>query len=79
MENKIQDLQASYLLELHTSKTQVSIYLKSGIRLKGYIEGVDDNTIFLKSGLSNQPCQLIYKHAIATIVAGGEQEMRAPF
>ena len=44
-----------------------SIYLVSGIQLKGIFTGYDKEAIFLKSQ-NNSNEQMIYKHAIATIV-----------
>jgi len=44
-----------------------SVYLISGIQLKGVFTGFDEHAIFLKSQ-SNSNEQMIYKHAIATIV-----------
>ena len=42
----------------------VSIYLVSGIKLQGYVESFDQFVILLKNTVS----QMIYKHAISTIV-----------
>lgn len=54
-----------YLEALRAEKVQVSVYLENGIRLTGKIIEHADKVIFLTS--ENAP-QLIYKHAISTIL-----------
>ena len=60
----IQLLQDPYLNTLRKDRTQVSIFLMSGIKLQGYIESFDQFVVLLKNNTS----QMIYKHAISTIV-----------
>ena len=43
---------------------QVSVFLVNGIKLQGQVESFDQYVILLKSGV----VQLVYKHAISTIV-----------
>jgi host factor-I protein len=62
--NNIQD---SYLSELMQNKTAVSLYLINGIKLSGTIFEVDDSCILLRDNKSTVT-QLIYKHAVSTIV-----------
>lgn len=57
-------LQEPYLNSLRREKVSVSIYLVNGIKLQGLIEGFDQFMIILKSNTQ----QLVYKHAISTIV-----------
>ena len=64
MKNKINNLQESYLNQLRKEKVPVSVYLVSGIKLQGEIESFDQFSILLKSSVS----QMVYKHAISTIV-----------
>ncbi|MBT3348518.1 MAG: RNA chaperone Hfq [Thiotrichales bacterium] len=64
MSNKSQQLQEPFLNALRQDKTPVSIFLVNGIKLQGYIESFDQFVISLKSGVN----QLVYKHAISTIV-----------
>jgi len=42
----------------------VSIYLVNGIKLQGQIESFDQFVVLLKNSVS----QMIYKHAISTVV-----------
>ncbi len=62
--SKGQSLQDPFLNVLRREKVPVSIYLISGIKLQGQIESFDNFSILLKNTIS----QMIYKHAISTIV-----------
>ena len=62
--NKIQLLQDPFLNALRKEHIPVSIYLVNGIKLQGNIESFDQYAILLKNTVS----QLVYKHAISTIV-----------
>lgn len=62
--NKTQNLQDSFLNQLRKEKVPVVVYLTNGVRLKGIIKGFDSFVVLLKE--ANE--QLIYKHAISTIV-----------
>jgi host factor-I protein len=61
---KGQSLQAPFLNALRKDRIPVSIYLVSGIKLKGQIESFDQFVILLRSTVS----QMIYKSAISTVV-----------
>lgn len=60
----VQSLQDPYLNTLRKERTQVSIFLMNGIKLQGHIESFDQFVVLLK----NNSSQMIYKHAISTIV-----------
>ncbi len=64
MSAKNHSLQDTYLNHLRKEKIPVLIYLINGTRLKGIIKGFDNFVVLMKQ--ENQ--QLIYKHAISTIV-----------
>ena len=64
MANKIQSLQDPYLNALRKERIPVSIYLVNGIKLQGTVESFDKFVVLLK----NQVSQMVYKHAISTIV-----------
>ncbi|MDA8090320.1 MAG: RNA chaperone Hfq [Nitrospiraceae bacterium] len=70
---KAQSLQDAYLNRLRKEKVPVVIYLTNGIRLRGIIKGFDNFVVMLKGSTS----QLIYKHAISTILP--EKELEADF
>lgn len=56
--------QDSFLDKMQQDKMSVSVYLNSGIKLQGFITGYDHQVIFLK----NSSVQMIFKHAISTII-----------
>jgi len=57
-------LQDPFLNSLRKEKVPVSIYLVNGIKLQGMIESFDQFVVLLKNTVS----QMVYKHAISTIV-----------
>ena len=57
-------LQDPYLNALHKERVPVSIYLVNGIKLQGQIESFDQFVVLLKNTVS----QMVYKHAISTVV-----------
>jgi host factor-I protein len=62
--NKIQLLQDPFLNALSKEHIPVSIYLVNGIKLQGNIESFDQYVVLLR----NTVTQMVYKHAISTIV-----------
>ena len=62
--SKSQSLQDPYLNALRRDKIPVSIYLVNGIKLQGQIESFDQFAVLLRNSVS----QMVYKHAISTIV-----------
>jgi host factor-I protein len=57
-------LQEPFLNALRKERIPVSIYLVNGIKLQGQIESSDQFVVLLKNSVS----QMIYKHAISTVV-----------
>lgn len=57
-------LQEPFLNMLRKDKTPVAIYLVNGIKLQGEIESFDQYVVMLRNNIS----QMVYKHAISTIV-----------
>jgi host factor-I protein len=57
-------LQDPYLNILRKERVPVSIYLVNGIKLQGQIESFDQFVVLLKNTVS----QMVYKHAISTVV-----------
>ena len=64
MSNKGQLLQDPFLNTLRKEHVPVSIYLVNGIKLQGQIESFDQYVVLLK----NTVTQMVYKHAISTVV-----------
>jgi len=61
---KAQSLQDPFLNALRRENVSVSIYLMNGIKLQGQIDSFDQFVILLKNTVN----QMVYKHAISTIV-----------
>lgn len=61
------NLQDQYLEQLKVSQSWVSIYLINGIKLSGLVASFDQYVLLLRDN-KNSMDQLIYKHAISTIV-----------
>jgi len=64
--SKSQNLQDNFLNTLRKEHTPVSIFLVNGIKLQGRVDSFDQYVIMLKNTVS----QMVYKHAISTIVPG---------
>jgi host factor-I protein len=61
---KGQSLQDPFLNALRKERVPVSIYLVNGIKLQGQIDSFDQFVVLLKNSVS----QMVYKHAISTVV-----------
>jgi len=62
--SKGQSLQDPFLNALRRDRVPVSIYLVNGIKLQGTVESFDQFVVLLRNTVS----QMVYKHAISTIV-----------
>ncbi len=69
--SKGQNLQDNFLNALRKEHTPVSIFLVNGIKLQGKVDSFDQYVIMLKNTVS----QMVYKHAISTIVPGKNVRM----
>ncbi len=67
-------LQDPYLNVLRKERVPVSIYLVNGIKLQGQIESFDQFVVLLKNTVS----QMVYKHAISTVVPSRVVRMPMP-
>jgi host factor-I protein len=61
---KGQTLQDPYLNTIRKEKVPVSIYLVNGIKLQGTVDSFDQFVVLLNNSVS----QMVYKHAISTVV-----------
>jgi host factor-I protein len=61
---KGQMLQDPFLNLLRKDKVPVSVYLVNGIKLQGTIDSFDQFVVLLKNSVN----QMVYKHAISTVV-----------
>ena len=67
MNDKPQNLQDTFLNAVRKSKTSVTIYLVNGVKLQGNITWFDNFCVLLRR---DGQIQLVYKHAISTIMPG---------
>ena len=70
--SKGQSLQDPFLNMLRKERVPVSIFLVNGIKLQGQIESFDQFVVLLRNSVS----QMVYKHAISTVVPS--RNMRLP-
>jgi len=61
---KGQSLQDPFLNALRKERIPVAIYLVNGIKLQGQIDSFDQFVVLLKNSVN----QMVYKHAISTVV-----------
>lgn len=62
--SKVHTLQEPFLNVLRKERIPVSIYLVNGIKLQGHVESFDQYVVLLR----NTVTQMVYKHAISTVV-----------
>jgi host factor-I protein len=65
MDKQAQNIQEAFLNNARKDKTFLTIYLMSGVKLSGRIKSFDKYSVILES---NNQEQLIFKHAISTVV-----------
>ncbi len=70
---KGQSLQDPFLNALRKEKVPVSVYLVNGIKLQGQIDSFDQFVVLL----SNSVSQMVYKHAISTVVPSRNVQLSA--
>jgi len=62
-----QALQDTFLDHVRKYEVPVTIFLASGIKLQGYVREFDSYSLLL---VRDRQAQLIYKHAVSTIMPG---------
>lgn len=62
--SKNHNLQDPFLNQLRKEHVPVNVYLVNGIKLQGQVEAFDQFVVVLRNAVS----QMIYKHAISTVV-----------
>jgi len=67
VEKTAQNIQDSFLNTARKEKVVITIYLLSGVKLTGRIRSFDKYSVVLET---NSQEQLIFKHAISTVVMG---------
>ncbi len=71
---KTQSLQDPFLNALRKEHVPVSVYLVNGIKLQGQVIAFDQYVVMLRNTLT----QMVYKHAISTIVPSRAIELEQP-
>jgi host factor-I protein len=69
---KQQNLQDVFLNRVRKDKITVTIFLMNGVKLQGYITWFDNFSILLKR---DAQLQLVYKHAISTIMPAEKENL----
>ena len=73
---KTQNLQDIFLNQLRKDRSSVTMFLMNGFQLHGVIKGFDGFTVVLESEGKQQ---LIYKHAISTVVTPKSLDLSGDF
>ena len=72
---RIPPIQDTFLKHLHDNNIDVTMFLVNGIKLVGRIERFDNFIVLLVRGNSSQ---VVYKHAISTILPAEPVELLSP-
>ena len=72
---KTQNLQDLFLNQTRRERQVVTLFLMNGFQMRGIVRGFDNFTVVLESDGKQQ---LIYKHAISTLVPGKAVDMSSP-
>jgi host factor-I protein len=73
MSEKKQSLQDAFLNQARKSKVHVTVFLVNGVKLQGVITWFDSFCLLLKR---DGQVQLVYKHAVSTIMPAGPIDLR---
>lgn len=68
MADKIQNVQDVFLNKIRKEKMSVTVFLVNGVKLQGVVTWFDNFCLLLRR---ETHIQLVYKHAISTIMPGG--------
>ena len=65
MSQELQDVQSDFLNDISKNKVSVTVFLVNGVKLQGIITWFDNFSLLLRR---DGHTQLIYKHAVSTIM-----------
>jgi host factor-I protein len=74
-QDKKQNLQDTFLNTVRKSKTPLTIFLVNGVKLQGVVTWFDNFCVLLRR---EGQIQLVYKHAISTIMPSGPVQLFDP-
>lgn len=72
MSDKIQSVQDVFLNKVRKEKLPVTVFLVNGVKLQGIVTWFDNFCLLLRR---DSHVQLIYKHAVSTIMPGGPLDL----
>ncbi len=72
MTDKIQNVQDVFLNKIRKEKMSVTVFLVNGVKLQGIVTWFDNFSVLLRR---DSHIQLVYKHAISTIMPGGPLDL----
>jgi len=75
MSEKNQNLQDVFLNAVRKTKTPVTVFLVNGVKLQGVITWFDNFCVLLRR---DGQSQLVYKHAISTVMPSGPVQLFEP-
>ena len=75
MSDKTQNLQDTFLNQVRKGKTPVTVFLVNGVKLQGVITWFDNFCVLLRR---DGHSQLVYKHAISTVMPGAPVQLFEP-
>ena len=75
MSEKKQNLQDTFLNSVRKSKTPLTIFLVNGVKLQGVVSWFDNFCVLLRR---DGQSQLVYKHAISTIMPSQPVQLYEP-
>ena len=75
MSDKKQNLQDTFLNSVRRSKTPLTIFLVNGVKLQGVVSWFDNFCVLLRR---DGQSQLVYKHAISTIMPAHPVQLYEP-
>lgn len=70
--DKKQNLQDTFLNAVRKARTPLTIFLVNGVKLQGYVTWFDNFCVLLRR---DSQIQLVYKHAISTIMPSGPLQL----
>ncbi len=74
-DRKTRNLQDLFLNQIRKAKTPVTIFLVNGVKLQGVVGAFDNFSILLRR---DGHSQLIYKHAVSTVMPSGPIQLMEP-
>jgi host factor-I protein len=70
MSNEASHSEEIFINKLIAAKTPVSVFMRNGIKLTGILVAADEEVLYLKNTIT----QMVYKHAVSTIVPASNVE-----